>query len=81
MDELSGRERNEIAARNREQRALERLAATGRERISEWESGASAWCVECGDAVNDRGRDSWGECADDGEDVWWVRHRVRGFGS
>lgn len=46
------------------------LAKTGQRRLPEWETGAKRWCTNCWEAFERV--DSHGDCADCGEDVWWV---------
>ena len=46
------------------------LAKTGQRRLPEWETGVKRWCTNCWEAFERV--DSHGDCADCGEDVWWV---------
>jgi len=46
------------------------LARTGKRRVEDRAIGSEMWCAWCQSIVEKV--DSWGECLDCGEPVWWV---------
>lgn len=60
------------AEQERQRRFHEKLERRGYSVLDAYEPGAILWCF-ASDGEADRGTDSYGDCADCGEPVRWVR--------
>lgn len=52
-------------------RLVDSLNSAGLSLLDGFQPGAIEWCTGC-DSEPERGRDSYGDCADCGEDLVWV---------
>lgn len=73
--ELPSGERNALIAAFNDARFVTAMEGRGFEVLAEYETGAIEWCRSC-DVSPERGRDSFGDCADCGGTVSWVRSTV-----
>lgn len=70
-DALPLTERNEMMRAWHDARFVDRMTERGYMILSRYYEGAIQWCRGC-DCEPERGRDSYGDCADCGEAVAWV---------